>query len=351
MPKLSVIIPVYNLAPYISKCVESVLFQDYQDWELLLVDDGSKDESGIICDEWASKDSRISVIHLENGGVSRARNVGLKVAKGEYVAFVDGDDWIETSMYATLIKEMENDVDIVFCRFLREYPEKSVEHYEKNLENLAFRPFEFRYIVYEQEYYQNDFQTISDTVFGSVCRSLFKKTVIDKEKIVFPEDVKIAEDRIFLMNYLRCCEKGAIVDEYFYHYRAERVGSAVEANTTGYQNKLIQQRKNMLKYEFEIINNNNYLSISDKEDLITYEKYKLCFDVVINEMIFNVEYRKCLKQMFRDELLKGALPNKAFKHMKKTGVSLKRRILYFFIKMKWWDTIYIMLQGRRKGKR
>ena len=102
--KVSIIVPVYNIENYIRVCVESILAQTYESFELILVDDGSKDNSGILCDEYAAIDSRVKVIHKENGGVSSARNTGLQQAKGKWIMYVDGDDWIEPDMIESLIE-------------------------------------------------------------------------------------------------------------------------------------------------------------------------------------------------------------------------------------------------------
>ena len=101
-PKISVIVPVYNTEKYLRRCIDSVLAQTYQDFELLLIDDGSKDSSGAICDEYAAKDARVRVFHKENGGVSSARNLGLDNARGEWVTFVDSDDYIEKKLSQVL---------------------------------------------------------------------------------------------------------------------------------------------------------------------------------------------------------------------------------------------------------
>ncbi len=116
--KISVIIPVYNVENYIRKCVDSVLGQTYQNLEIILVDDGATDLSGKICDEYAKKDNRVIVIHKENGGLSDARNAGLEIATGDYIGFVDSDDWIEPDMYERLYKLCrDNELDIVAARF------------------------------------------------------------------------------------------------------------------------------------------------------------------------------------------------------------------------------------------
>lgn len=115
---ISVIIPIYNVEEYLEKCVNSVLNQTYSDLEIILVDDGSTDNSGKICDELKNKDNRIIVIHQENQGLSAARNAGIAKALGEYIAFVDSDDYIMEDMYETLYKNLEKtDADISICKY------------------------------------------------------------------------------------------------------------------------------------------------------------------------------------------------------------------------------------------
>ena len=115
-PLISVIVPVYNVEPYIRKCVESILAQTHANLELILVDDGSPDNSGAICEEYAQKDPRVIVIHQENTGQAGARNRGIALAKGEYIGFVDSDDWIAPDMYQTMLESAErNNCDLVIC--------------------------------------------------------------------------------------------------------------------------------------------------------------------------------------------------------------------------------------------
>ena len=120
-PKISVIVPVYKVEKYLPECIESVLAQTFTDFELILVDDGSPDNSGKICDDYATRDSRIRVFHKENGGVSSARNLGLDNARGEWIGFVDPDDWIEPDMYEQMyLAGTENNADFVWCDFWTE---------------------------------------------------------------------------------------------------------------------------------------------------------------------------------------------------------------------------------------
>lgn len=115
---ISIIIPVYNIEKYIEKCLDSILDQTYEDFEVIIVDDGSTDSSGQICDSYARTDNRIKVIHIKNGGASKARNIGIEYSSGDWITFVDGDDYIESTMLAELHKELcEKNLDVVFCDF------------------------------------------------------------------------------------------------------------------------------------------------------------------------------------------------------------------------------------------
>lgn len=119
---ISVIVPVYNVAAYLNRCVESIIHQTYTDLEIILVDDGSPDKSGEMCDEWAKKDSRIKVVHKENGGLSDARNAGIEAATGDYIGFVDSDDWIEPDMFQDLLDAIQREnVELAVTGIKRTY--------------------------------------------------------------------------------------------------------------------------------------------------------------------------------------------------------------------------------------
>ncbi len=129
LPKLSVIVPVYNVEKYIHQCVDSLLAQDYEDMEILLIDDGSPDRCGAICDDYAKKDTRIRVIHQENQGLAEVRNIGIRKAKGKYIGFVDSDDYVRPGMFSQMMDCIEKDdqVDIVVCDYST-FPGDETDH-------------------------------------------------------------------------------------------------------------------------------------------------------------------------------------------------------------------------------
>ena len=126
-PKISVIVPVYKVEPYLRKCLDSIAGQTYQNLEIILVDDGSPDSCGSICDEYAVQDKRVRVIHKENGGVSSARNAGLAAATGDWIGWVDSDDWIEPDLYSYMLEKVrEYGADIAVCSRTEVYPDRKV---------------------------------------------------------------------------------------------------------------------------------------------------------------------------------------------------------------------------------
>lgn len=202
---LSVIVPVYNVEAYLPKCIESILAQTYGDLELLLVDDGSPDNSGAICDDYAKKDSRITVIHKENGGQGSARNRALDIAKGEYIAFVDSDDFIEPNMYETMIEAMERTgSDLSLCGFITHSGLRLVESAVPDKETVFKSDEEIL------RYYLD-----SPFVGGQPWNKVFKKTAFDS--IRFPEGT--AREDVYIMHLaLAECKKAVHTAERLYHY-------------------------------------------------------------------------------------------------------------------------------------
>lgn len=207
MPEISIIVPVYKVEKYLDRCVKSILAQTFTDFELILVDDGSPDNCPKMCDEWAKKDERIRVIHKENGGLSSARNAGLRVAVGKYIGFVDSDDWITKDMYATLhelIVQYRADIacgEIIRTVIEEEYVterEKEIREYSRE----EFAKFYFKAGTQETVHY--------------VVNKLYKKEIASK--MLFPEGL-INEDVEGFFYALTNSEKIVTTTEVVYFYR------------------------------------------------------------------------------------------------------------------------------------
>lgn len=192
MTALSVIVPVYQAAEYLDCCVESILAQTFSDLELILVDDGSTDGSAARCDRWAAADSRVRVIHRENGGVSAARNMGLDAARGEYVAFVDSDDWVEPQMYENLLAAArEYDCAVVLCDC------RKVSPGGERLYTHPIRPGYYDRAALEQEYFPHllMMETVEYPATISNCLMIFRRETA--RRVRYLEGLRHGEDLLF----------------------------------------------------------------------------------------------------------------------------------------------------------
>lgn len=216
MPAISVIVPVYKAEAYLAKCVESILNQTFADFEILLIDDGSPDNSGAMCDEYAVSDSRVRVIHQENGGVSVARNAGIAAAQGDYLAFCDADDYLELNALERLYTALtESGADTAGCGHYYVWPDGRLQAEKGALPAGVYGREELRTGIVEPLLGQRlDF---GNGVFnGFVVRFLYSRAVICGNNIAF--EGAYLEDELFLMEYFLHAEKLAMVDDPLYFY-------------------------------------------------------------------------------------------------------------------------------------
>lgn len=220
---ISIIVPVYRVEKYLKKCIDSLLTQTYPFLEIILVDDGSPDSCPEICDEYAQNDSRIVVIHTENGGVSKARNMALNIAKGKYIGFVDADDWIEPNMYEVLyqtLKDSNAQISIVSCLMEHESDndkamENSFSYNEKNIVSLDSKEA-LKYMCLGNLYEGHMWLKLVD-------RELF-------EAVRFPEDITICEDMLVSTQLFLDAKRVSYYPYYGYHY-LQREDSAIHKIT------------------------------------------------------------------------------------------------------------------------
>lgn len=208
--RVSIIIPVFNVLEYLDECLNSVITQTYEELEIIVVDDGSTDGSGAKCDEWAQKDNRITVIHKANGGVSSARNAGMKAARGDYIGFVDSDDWIDPNMYDHLVSAI-GDADIVCCGYV-DYPMGTMDlPVKKGIKETKPCGIEEAYIhIYEKNGY-----------FMSIWNKLFSRDALIQNGSIIEMDTSIiwGEDELWLTCVMANCRKVAFVPEALYYWR------------------------------------------------------------------------------------------------------------------------------------
>ena len=223
MNKISVIIPVYNVENYLSKCLDSVCNQTLKDIEIICVNDGSTDNSLNILNEYAKKDSRIKIISKENGGQATARNLGIKKVQGEYISFIDSDDFIEQDMLERLyIKAKDNNLDISMCK-IATYDNQTKEIKDNVWYYMlgVFRDFE------KDIFNHKDTKEFTCNIAVTPYNKIYKTSLIKDNNILFPEGLIFEDEKFFFDVYLRA-KKISIVDEFLYYYRVNRKGSTVD---------------------------------------------------------------------------------------------------------------------------
>lgn len=228
---VSIIIPVYNVARYLDDCLNSVLNQTYKNLEIIIIDDGSTDESLEICQLYAAKDRRLTVLHQDNAGVSAARNAGLNIMTGEYVLFVDSDDKIEHNMVECLVKEIDKDIEIaaVFCGF-EEFDDETGETINKTTSNQIKKVDRDEGVA---------------EIFGEyatmLCNKMFRCSIIDKDNM-FDTTLKMGEDELWTIEVLKKANNIMLIGIPLYYYRS-RVGAVTknrrfsEARMTDYESQ------------------------------------------------------------------------------------------------------------------
>ena len=290
---VSVIIPAYNIEDYIGRCLDSIISQTYKNLEIIVVDDGSRDHTGEILDNYAKKDRRIKVIHKEKGGVSSARNKGIEVAEGDYIGFIDGDDLIEPEMYKILVDLLEEEnADIAHCGYQMVFPDR-VDYYHNTGKKKI----------------QTTEEGLKDLLSGEIIEpglvnKLYKKELIKNCRL--DETVKINED--LLMNYqlFKLSQKSVYYDITPYSYMI-RSSSATGANS------LITKREDSLRVLNQIKDdciNNNLLPTIYKRYI--YLLMAICRDDLKDRlyMEYQKKQRKKLKKELKTDIFKSCIPKK-----------------------------------------
>ena len=236
MPEVSVIVPVYNAEAALQRCIDSILNQEYKDLELILVNDGSRDSSGSICDEAARKDSRVRVIHKTNSGVSDTRNMGIDEAEGTFIQFLDADDWITSDSTKLLVRTAkEKNADLVIGDFYRVVGD-----------NLATKgSIETDEVLSLQEYAEYLKASPADYYYGVIWNKLYRRDIMNKYHVRMQKDVSFCEDFIFNLEYLLHCERiAALLVPVYYYVKTD--GSLVSASMN--PKKIIDMKTSVYQY-------------------------------------------------------------------------------------------------------
>lgn len=262
-PLISIIIPVYNTAPYLRRCINSVINQTYKNLEIICIDDGSTDGSELIVDEYAKCDSRVKVVHKQNGGESSARNLGLKMMTGLYVGFLDCDDWIDEEMYETLEQALESEsLDMVAASWYKETDLCSqVIRNELPVSNNAFSGQELLRYLYMRDSYRG---------FAYIWDKLYKKEILFNQYnqlILFDESLQLGGDVLYLAEVVLNIKKAKYIDKAYYHYN--------QRSESGCHTKDISKLRDWLKAYEIVLEKFNKEHID--ENIINYVKRFLVY--------------------------------------------------------------------------
>lgn len=218
--RVSVIIPVYNAAKRLSRCLQELTKQTYSELEILLIDDGSKDESGRICDEAAEHDPRVRAIHQENVGAGAARNRGIAAATGTFLLFLDGDDTYEPDLVATLVQEaVRSEADVVVCGFTYDVTGEA---------SIARTPGE-RLLANQTQVHQWIGECFPDGIAGYPWNKLYRRALIESHHLRYPA-LKRYQDGVFNLEVFDCAQRVRLIDRILYHYRANETGEIYRKN-------------------------------------------------------------------------------------------------------------------------
>lgn len=313
---ISIIIPVYNAEKYIDKCLDTLIHQTYTNLQIIIVDDGSKDDSLNICKKIASSDHRIEIYSKENGGVSQARNDGIRYAKGEYIAFIDADDWVSLDYIEKLYTNInKTNSDITFCKygimqedklfyFEPDYPESIISGTQE------FDSFLIRF--FDKKHY----------FMGSSCRSLIKKSII--ENISFNENLYMYEDLIFIFKCLMKSNKVSFINDILYFYRD---------NATSI---LHSKKSNFLNHQLEV-----YKEIKNIQSAITNDALNKMFNIWIGNnicyesIVYKIKTNKrhlSLKDIKKEEFYRY-FKLKNFKYLDNFKFKIRYIVIWFFTKV------------------
>lgn len=312
---ISIIIPVYNSEKYLEKCLDSVIMQTYSNIEIVIINDGSTDKSGGICELYEKQDSRIKVCHISNGGVSNARNLGIQICKGQYICFVDSDDTIKNNYIEELYRDLVfKKSDLSIC---------GVEVKGKHAADLKSR---FKEIKLNKNYIEEFLELNKSYLLYGPCNKIYKTTVIKSNHILFDVTTSYGEDLLFNFQYLSHIEKISYTDNtnYFYIKQNEKSLSSV------FRDDAFENEKRINKIIFRFLQERQMLSL-EAENYLSDRILDVAYNQVLYWGIVKKKYSE-IKKVLGDSLTINALAKyKCGAYSSKVIWLMKRRYIFILI--------------------
>lgn len=314
---VSIIIPVYNIENYLSRCIQSIQNQTFQDFEIILINDGSKDNSLQICKEFAANDPRIILLTQENKGVSAARNNAIRVAKGQYLTFVDGDDYVDTNFLDTLLQAIEKkNVQLGICGFCEVINEK---------EKIPYKVVKSQYLD-SSNLYKELF--LSNHIRGYLCNKIFENDIVRKHNLYLNESLRIREDQDFVFRYLKYVENGYYMNNRTYKY-VRRFGSATRPDFSS--NTYMEER---LCISNEVLNSLDNMGKNLPNDISKIQYYLEAERVnVIKGLLLECMFMKKVPDMYRKYVYE--LRKNLYIFLSADGYSIKQKAYAIALSISW----------------
>lgn len=342
-PLISVIVPVYKVERYLPRCIESILKQTYTNFELILVDDGTPDRSGIICDRYAEKDSRIRVIHKENGGVSTARNAGIDAAKGEWITFVDSDDWVSVDYLKMLLEAIViEDADLSVGVLERRHFNVTTRSHKQLIDTQGLSD-------------TNTLLLFDDLIFLGPWVKLFSREIIMQQNIRFRSGIVIGEDAIFVVEYMTHCKRISMSDQPIYYY------NDLNALSVTHTPKYYPNRK-----EWDILYLSNFAQMLDTFEVPTFLQERVLSRKILGAFKMNAKYaikyfdesnaKKIIselidyydEQFYTDISWTEYSENEKYKDLAKFVLDKDVNAIYSSLKTKKSSKIYVLVRKKMK---
>lgn len=324
LPLLSVIIPVYNVEKYLDECVTSVVNQTYQNLEIILVDDGSPDRCGEMCDNWAAKDGRIKVIHKQNQGLGFARNSGIDAATGDYMAFLDSDDYVEQSMYEKLMmKAIETDSDIVVSGYNIQNSDGTFDAIsdfgvEKTFEKDEILQLSLDFVIHKGNL---------SSRYEIACRSVFRRKTITT-KFLSEREI-VSEDYHYQIAATLCASKVTFIQDYLFNYRYNSSGLSKNFSFEKFKKsqKLLEEVNKLYK-PFNLSHTGDFVVL-----MSTFTTIKTIFALPLSDM----QRKHYIREMAHNNVWKSvSIPY--------SDMTIKEKIIYFSMKTKMYRLLFWIMK-------
>ena len=331
MIDLSIVVPVYNAQQYLTSCIDSILSDGMTSYEIILIDDGSQDESGRICDIYEKKHPNIKVFHIENKGVSNARNIGIEKAQGKWIMFMDADDELLCDVNE-LIKIEKDYCDGVYFNYKRtEKGEKSIYRHKRilNSQNILLATLN------RIKYYKNleNAITLKPSTLDSCWAKLYKTEIIKENNIIFDEKLRLSEDTVFNVQYLLHTNKILCVDQDIYYYRNNEQSVCNNFKIENISNRyLLIKKMNRIKM--------------NKKCSRAREVYCICILLQLQQQIIkysNIEYVKRFFVILKEREIRRLIEGIGYRKLSQRRLqSIKNNVILFLWKMRLYKTVYFL---------